>query len=69
MRQISRLRIEKKRREGGPVDVQTQSTEEIWERLKSNLTNADESVCGQTRGHHWKRQIWFAGSCAGIIVP
>ena len=31
------------------VDSQTQSIEEIWERLKRNLINAAESVCGQTK--------------------
>ena len=51
--------FETKCREGAPVDAQTQSTEEIWERLKSNLNSAAESACGQTRGHQWKRETWF----------
>ena len=41
------------------VDSQTQSSEAIWHRLKSNLHSAAESVCGHTRNHQWKEQTWF----------
>ena len=41
------------------VDSQAHSTEEIWERLKSNLNSAAESVCGHTKAHQWKRETWF----------
>ena len=35
------------------VDSQTQSSEDIWDRLKSNINNAAESVCGHTKNHQW----------------
>ena len=41
------------------VDSQTQSSEDIWDRLKSNLNSAAESVCGHTKNHQWREQTWF----------
>ena len=36
-----------------------QSTEEIWDHLKSTLNSAAEEVCGYTKNHQWKRETWW----------
>ena len=36
-----------------------QSTEEIWDHLKSTLNSAAEEVCGYSKNHQWKRETWW----------
>ena len=41
------------------VDSATQSSEEIWDHLKSTLNSAAEEVCGYSKNHQWKRETWW----------
>ena len=41
------------------ADSAMQSTEEIWDHLKSTLNSAAEEVCGYTKNHQWKRETWW----------
>ena len=35
------------------------ATEDIWNYIKSGLLKTTEEVCGITRPHHWRREIWW----------
>ena len=44
---------------GQVVDSATQSSEGIWDHLKSTLNSAAEEVCGYSKNHQWKRETWW----------
>ena len=45
---------------GQVVNSATQSSEEIWDHLKSTLNSAAEEVCGYSKNHQWKRETWWS---------
>ena len=51
--------FEEKCSSGRVVDSATQSSEEIWDHLKSTLNSAAEEVCGYSKNHQWKRETWW----------
>ena len=52
-------KFEEKCSSGLIADSAMQSTEEIWDHLKSTLNSAAEEVCGYTKNHQWKRETWW----------
>ena len=52
-------KFEEKCSSGQVVDSATQSSEEIWNHLKSILNSAAEEVCGYSKNHQWKRETWW----------
>ena len=52
-------KFEEKCSSGQVVDSATQSSEEIWDHLKSTLNSAAEEVCGYLKNHQWKRETWW----------
>ena len=53
-------KFEQKCSSGQVVDSTTQSSDEIWDHLKSTLNSAAEEVCGYSKNDQWKRETrWW----------